>query len=99
MQPLWSRRGERKRCVSLSILWDRDAGKAEHRKECPEKGKCAPRKKTAAAVASAESDEKLLNPAGEYAVKFAENHGISVDEAMREPMVKARFAAYAVGGI
>lgn len=68
-------------------------------KECPEKGKCAPRKKAAAAVASPESDEKLLNPAGEYAVKFAENHGISVDEAMREPMVKARFAVYAAGGI
>lgn len=68
-------------------------------KECPEKGKCKPRRKAAAAVAISKPDEKLLNPAGEYAVKFAENHGISIDKAMQEPMVKARFAAYATGGI
>lgn len=68
-------------------------------KECPEKGKCKPRRKAAAAVATSEPDEKMLNPAGEYAVKFAENHGISIEQAMQEPMVKARFAAYAAGGI
>lgn len=68
-------------------------------KECPEKSGCRPRRKAAVAIACPESDEKLLNPAGEYAVKFAENHGISVDEAMQEPMVKARFTAYEIGGI
>lgn len=69
-------------------------------KECPEKRQvCKSRKKAVAAAATSEPDEKLLNPAGEYAVKFAENHGISIEEAMQEPMVKARFAAYAAGGI
>ncbi|MGO5096276.1 hypothetical protein ACTQ34_10695 [Agathobaculum sp. LCP25S3_E8] len=33
----------------------------------------------------------LLNPAGQYAVKFAENHSMSINEAMEQPMVKARF--------
>lgn len=61
--------------------------------ECPEKGGCKPRKK-AAKMASDNADEKLLNPAGEYAVKFAENHGISVAEAMERPMVKARFVVF-----
>lgn len=68
-------------------------------KQCPEKGKCESKRKKAAAVASSESNEKLLNPAGEYAVKFAENHGMSIDEAMQHPTVQARFAAYAAGGI
>ncbi len=35
-------------------------------------------------------DTALLNPAGEYAVKFAENHGISLSGAMEQPVVKAR---------
>lgn len=36
-------------------------------------------------------EHSLLNPAGQYACKFAENHGISVAEAMKQPMVRARF--------
>lgn len=40
------------------------------------------------------SEEKILNPAGEYAVKFAHNHGISLSKAMEEPMVKARFHVF-----
>lgn len=56
-------------------------------KECTEKGKRRPKK---AATASIKPDEKLLNQAGEYAVKFAENHGISISEAYEQPMVKAR---------
>lgn len=40
------------------------------------------------------SDEKLLNPAGEYAAKFAKNHGMSIAEAMEQPMVKARFHVF-----
>lgn len=32
----------------------------------------------------------LLNPYGEYVVEFAKNHNISISEAMKEPMVKAR---------
>lgn len=40
------------------------------------------------------NEEKMLNPAGEYAVKFANNHGISISEAMEHPMVKARFNVF-----
>ena len=56
-------------------------------KECPEKGGC---KKKANKTAVCNADEKLLNPAGEYAVKFAENHGMSISDALEQPMVKAR---------
>lgn len=56
-------------------------------KECPEKGGC---KKKANKATAGNADEKLLNPAGEYTVKFAENHGMSVSDAMEQPMVKAR---------
>lgn len=56
-------------------------------KECPEKGGCKKKKKKAA---SDNTDEKLLNPVGEYAAKFAENHGMSVADALEQPMVKAR---------
>ena len=59
-------------------------------KECPERGKKKFCRK-ATAVMSAETNEKLLNPAGEYAAEFAKNHGISIAAAMEEPMVKARF--------
>ena len=41
-----------------------------------------------------ESKETLLNPAGKYAAEFAENHGISIAEAMETPMVKARFVFF-----
>ena len=57
-------------------------------KECTEKGGCKPKRKKAAAALE-EQGEKLLNPTGEYAAKFAENHGISFSEAMSAPMVKA----------
>ncbi len=38
-------------------------------------------------------DEKvlcMLNPFGEYVIKFARNHGMSIEEAYEQPMVKAR---------
>lgn len=57
-------------------------------KECTEKSGCKPKKKKVAAVAEP-AEEKLLNPVGEYAIKFAENHGMSISEAMEHPMVKA----------
>lgn len=41
--------------------------------------------------ASVRGPEPILNAAGEYAAKFARNHGISIEEAMNAPMVKARF--------
>lgn len=44
-------------------------------KECPKKGGC--KKKENKATAD-NADEKLLNPEGEYVVKFAENHGMSI---------------------
>ena len=34
--------------------------------------------------------EKMLNPFGEYVLQFAENHGMTIDEAYEQPMVKAR---------
>jgi len=34
-------------------------------------------------------DEPLLNAHGQYAVKFAKNHGISIDKALEHPTVKA----------
>ena len=40
----------------------------------------------------------LLNPAGQYAVKFAQNHGMSINEAMEQPMVKARFEFFNATG-
>lgn len=58
--------------------------------------KCKSKKSAQAATnnAIAENTEKNLNPAGEYAVKFAKNHGMSVAEAMGHPMVKARFNVF-----
>ena len=32
----------------------------------------------------------LLNPYGEYVMKFAKNHGISIDAALQHPTCKAR---------
>lgn len=57
-------------------------------KECTEKGGC--KKKMHKAVAEP-VEEKLLNPLslGEYAAKFAENHGMTISEAMEQPMVRA----------
>lgn len=57
---------------------------------CDDKGKL----KKAEAVASSEASEKMLNPAGEYAVTFARNHGMSIAEAMEQSMVKARFEVF-----
>lgn len=45
-----------------------------------------------------EATGKILNPAGEYAVKFAKNHGMSIAEAMEQPMVKARFDVFNATG-
>lgn len=56
-------------------------------KECPQK-RCHKKKESKSTTDNA--DEKLLNAAGEYAVKFAENHQMSVSEALEQPMVKAR---------
>lgn len=35
-------------------------------------------------------NQKTLNPYGEYLLKFAKNHNMSIDEASEQPMVKAR---------
>jgi len=35
------------------------------------------------------SEGSLLNPHGQYAIKFAQNHGISINEALEHPTVKA----------
>lgn len=40
----------------------------------------------------------LLNPAGQYAVEFAQNHGMSIGKAMEQPMVKARFEFFNATG-
>ena len=44
-------------------------------------------------------ESKLLNPYGEYLLKFAENHGMSIDEAAEQPMVKARLAYFNATGM
>lgn len=41
-------------------------------------------------AATGESEEKYLNPYGEYVLTFARNHGITIEEAYEQPMVKAR---------
>lgn len=43
--------------------------------------------------------EKLLNPYGEYLVKFAQNHGLSTSEAAEQPMVKARLEFFNLTGM
>lgn len=40
----------------------------------------------------------LLNPAGKYAVKFARNHGMTIEEALSHPMVQARFDFFSATG-
>lgn len=42
---------------------------------------------------------KMLNPYGEYVLKFAENHGISISEAYKQPMVKARYDFFCKTGM
>lgn len=37
-----------------------------------------------------ESVQPMLNPYGEYLLKFAQNHGLTIEEAKEQPMVKAR---------
>ena len=50
--------------------------------------------KKAKVPAGSEAPDKMLNPAGEYAVTFAHNHGMSIATAMEHPMVKARFEVF-----
>lgn len=40
-----------------------------------------------------------LNAYGEYVVKFAKNHGLTIDQAYREPMVKARYEFFQKTGL
>lgn len=39
------------------------------------------------------TESSLLNPHGQYAIKFAQNHGISINEAFEHPTVKAHAEA------
>ena len=57
---------------------------------CDDKG----RLKKAEVPAGSEAPDKMLNPAWEYAVTFARNHGMSIVAAMEQPMVKARFEVF-----
>lgn len=45
------------------------------------------------------ANQKLLNPYGEYVVRFATNHGMSIAKAMEQPMVKARLAFFQQTGM
>ena len=63
--------------------------------ECPKHGTSNGKRSS---CSGKNSEENLLNPAGEYAIKFAKNHGISVAEAMEHPMVKARFEYFSQTG-
>ena len=57
---------------------------------CDDKGKL----KKAEVHAGSEAPDKMLNPAGEYAVTFARNHGMSIAAAMEHHMVKARIGVF-----
>lgn len=65
-------------------------------KQCTETERCKFPKTIKAVVE--ETDEKLLNPVGEYTVKFAQNHGISIKEAYEQPMIRARRAFFNATG-
>ena len=41
----------------------------------------------------------ILNPYGEYVVKFAQNHGLTILEAVDEPMLKAKKAFFEATGM
>lgn len=49
-------------------------------------------------VESLDDAQPLLNPYGEYAIKFAENHGMTINEALEHPMVKARLEYFNATG-
>lgn len=65
--------------------FDKPCNEACNDKEKPKKAKVP---------AGSEAPDKMLNPAGEYAVTFAHNHGMSIATAMEHPMVKARFEVF-----
>lgn len=48
---------------------------------------------------SYDGEGEMLNPYGEYVLKFAENHGISIAEAYEQPMVKARYDFFCKTGM
>ena len=54
---------------------------------------------TAAEIVELERGEQLLNPYGEYVLKFASNHGISIHEAYEHPTVKARYHFFQESGM
>lgn len=43
--------------------------------------------------------QPLLNPYGQYVVKFAKNHGMTINEALEQPMVKARLEFFNATGM
>lgn len=45
------------------------------------------------------TEEKLLNPYGDYLVKFAQNHGMPISKAAEQPMVKARLEFFILTGM
>lgn len=45
------------------------------------------------------TEQKMLNPYGEYVIKFATNHGLSIGEALKQPMVQARLAFFQQTGM
>lgn len=61
--------------------------------------KCNKNQKKLEKTAQKQTNEKLLNPAEEYAVEFAENHNISIEEAWERPMVKERLEFFNKTGI
>ncbi len=48
---------------------------------------------------AAETVQKVLNPYGEYVLKFAENHNMSITEAYEQPMVRARYKFFCETGM
>ena len=57
--------------------------------ECSDKEACFENQMEAVSFLVKSVEPPLLNTHGEYVLKFAKNHGISVAEAYVHPMVKA----------
>lgn len=69
-------------------------------KPCTVKGDCKPEPlplpvdlRAALKIETDNKTQGTLNELGEYAVRFAQNHGITASEAMSHPTVKAYAAA------
>lgn len=88
-------------CRSDTQMWVGDfAGIAESKEEALQLEKEWLESECDAGIKiEAETVQKTLNPYGEYVLKFAKNHNISIAEAYEQPMVKARYRFFSETGM